>query len=176
VTEGGQISGLAAAVKDVQTVTSSGESVQQLIYGVLVRHATTHADERGDLCEIYDDRWEFTPDPVIYAYFLTLRPGGIRGWSLHSEQDDRLFFAAGTVKVALYDGRQDSPSAGDVNVLFLGTHDRALLRIPPGVYHALKNVGTGDAIVMNLPTRPYDHGQPDKYRLASDSEEIPYRL
>jgi len=167
---------LTVAVKDVQSVTTSGDPVQELIHGVRLRHGTTHADERGDLCEIYDDRWEFTTDPVVYAYLLTLRPGSIRGWSLHTKQDDRLFFASGTVKVALYDAREDSPSVGDVNVLFLGTHDRALLRIPPGVYHAVKNVGTEEAVLMNLPSRAYDHADPDKYRLADDSEEIPYRI
>lgn len=174
--EGGRVRGLTAAVKDAQSVTSAGEPVQPLIHGVRLRHSTTHADERGNLCEIYDDRWEFTIDAVTYAYLLTLRPGAIRGWSLHTKQDDRLFFTSGTIKVALYDAREESPSVGDVNVLFLGTHDRALLRIPPGVFHAVRNVGTDDAVLMNLPSRPYEHSDPDKYRLPSDSEEIPYRI
>jgi dTDP-4-dehydrorhamnose 3,5-epimerase len=176
VSEGGQVRGLAAAVKDVQTVTSSGESVQELIHGVRLRHASTQADARGDLCEIYDERWEFTTEPVPFVYCVTLTPGSVRGWVVHLEQADRLFFSSGTIKVALYDAREDSPTVGEVNVFFLGTNDRALLRIPPGVFHAVKNVGHGEAAFVNLPSKPYDHADPDKYRLPIDSEEIPYRM
>jgi dTDP-4-dehydrorhamnose 3,5-epimerase len=163
-------------VKDAQTVTPDGESVQELIDGVAVRHATTHADERGDLCEIWDERWGFTPQTVPYVYFVELRPGSVRGWIVHLEQDDRLFIASGSIKVALYDAREDSVSVGLVNTFFFGTHDRALVRIPPGVFHAVKNVGHTDAVFVNLPSRPYLHEDPDKYRIPSDSEAVPYRL
>jgi dTDP-4-dehydrorhamnose 3,5-epimerase len=176
VIDGGRVRSLEAAVKDAQTVTSAGESVQELIHGVRLRHATTHADARGDLCEIYDERWEFTTDPVPYVYVVTLNPGSVRGWVVHLEQDDRLFFSAGTIKVALYDAREESPTAGDVNVFHLGTNDRALLSIPAGVFHAVKNVGPAPALFVNLPSQPYNHADPDKYRLPIDTEEIPYRI
>jgi len=29
---------------------------------------------------------------------------------------------------------------------------------------------------VNLPSRPYLHEDPDKYRLPHDTDEIPYRL
>ena len=164
------------AVPAPQTVTSAGADVQQLIEGVQLRRTPTHADERGDLSEIYDDRWEFTPDPLTYAYFITIRPGAVRGWALHLQQDDRLFFGVGTLKIALYDGREDSPTVGLLNVFFLGSHDRALMRIPPGVYHAVKNVGNGDAVFVNLPSKPYLHDQPDKHRVDVENSAIPYRI
>jgi dTDP-4-dehydrorhamnose 3,5-epimerase len=174
--EGGRVRSLEATVRDAQTVTSEGERVQKLIRGVRLRHATTHADERGDLCEIYDERWEFTTDPVPYIYVVTLNPGSVRGWVVHLAQDDRLFFSSGTIKVALYDAREESPTAGDVNVFYAGTNDRALLSIPAGVFHAVKNVGPGPALFVNLPSQPYNHADPDKYRLPVDTEEIPYRI
>jgi dTDP-4-dehydrorhamnose 3,5-epimerase len=176
VIDGGRVVGLDAAVKDAQTVTSSGERVQDLLHGVRLRYARTHADARGDLCEIYDERWEFTTEPVPYVYFVTLHPGAVRGWVVHLEQADRLFFASGSFKVALYDAREDSPSAGELNVFHLGTNNRALLRIPPGVFHAVKNVGSGEAAFVNLPSQPYNHADPDKYRLPLETEEIPYRM
>ena len=111
-----------------------------------------------------------------YVYLVTLRPGSIRGWIVHLEQDDRLFLASGSIKVALYDAREDSRTVGQVNVFFGGTHDRALLSIPPGVFHAVKNVGHTEAVFVNLPSRPYLHEDPDKYRLPSDTEAVPYRL
>ena len=65
---------------------------------------------------------------MTYAYFMTLPPGAVRGWSAHLRQADRLFLASGAVKVALYDVREDSSPLGRVNVFFLGTHERALVR------------------------------------------------
>jgi dTDP-4-dehydrorhamnose 3,5-epimerase len=174
--EGRRVRAFEDTRDDVQTVTSTGESVQELIDGVVLRRSPTQADERGELTEIYDERWGFTSEEVTYAYFMTLRPGAVRGWSVHLRQADRLFFASGALKVALYDGRENSWSYDRVNVFFLGTHDRALLRIPPGVYHAVKNVGLADAVLVNLPTLPYDHANPDKRRLPVDSDAIPYRM
>ena len=171
-----RIRGFDDAVKDVQTVTSEGDSLQQMIDGVAVRRAQTQIDHRGDLCEIYDERWGFTDDPVPFVYMVTLRPGSVRGWVIHLEQDDRLFFGTGTVKVALYDGREGSPTESRVNVLYFGDRDRALLRIPAGVYHAVKNVGHVDAMFVNLPSRPYEHTDPDKYRVPIESSAIPYRM
>ena len=174
--DGGRVQAFDEARDDVQTVTSHGDSVQELIDGVVLRHARTHADERGELCEIYDERWGLTSEAVTYAYFMTLRPGAVRGWSVHLRQADRLFLASGALKVALYDGREDSSSLGCVNVFFLGTHERALVRIVAGVFHAVKNVGLDDAVLVNLPSVPYDHANPDKRRLPIDSGAIPYRM
>ena len=165
---------LDKAAKDTQTVTREGELVQEQIHGVLVRHAITHADERGALTEVFDERWEFTTEPAIYVNTATIRPGQARGWVVHLEQDDRLFFLQGTAKLALYDPREESETFGLVNVFFLGDHDRALVRIPVGVVHAVKNVGDDEVIFLNLPTRPYTHDDPDKYRFPPDA--IPYRL
>ena len=95
---------------------------------------------------------------------------------VHRHQDDRLFFSAGAFKVVLYDARRGSPTHGVVNVLHPGTHERGLLRIPAGVYHAVCNIGTEEALFVNLPTRPYDHADPDKFRLPRENDVIPYRL
>jgi dTDP-4-dehydrorhamnose 3,5-epimerase len=168
------IQGLEHATKDPQTVTREGELVQERIHGVQVRHAVTHADERGTLTEIFDERWEFTLDPVPYVYASTIRPGQVRGWVVHLEQDDRLFFVKGTAKVGLYDAREGSPTFGLGNVFFLGDHDRALVRIPAGVIHAVRNTGTDEVVFINLPTQPYTHDDPDKYRFPPDG--IPVRL
>lgn len=170
------VAGLGASTRDAQTVTPQGELVQEPLDGVRIRAATTHLDERGSVCEVYSPDWDSTGDPVVWLYQTTIRPGQIKGWVLHLEQDDRLFFSSGDVKVVLYDARPDSPTFGRINVHTFGEAHRALLRIPAGVYHALQNVGERDALFLNLPTQPYDHEDPDKYRLPLDTPEIPYRF
>jgi dTDP-4-dehydrorhamnose 3,5-epimerase len=170
------IDGLEQAHKDAATVTAEGDTLQERITGVELRRPPTHADERGALTEIYDERWGFTDDPLVYVYHVTVRSGQLRGWVVHRDQNDRLFAYAGVLKIVLYDARTDSPTHGRVNVFYLGSNDRALLSIPAGVYHAVCNVGDGEGAFVNLPSRPYDHDDPDKYRLPLDNDVIPYRL
>lgn len=170
------IDGLDQARKDASTVTADGERLQELIDGVKLRRPPTHADHRGTITEVYDLRWEFTDDPLVYVYHVTIRPGQVKGWVVHLEQNDRLFAYAGVLKIVLYDARADSPTHGLLNVFHVGGHDRALLSIPAGVYHAVQNVGAEEGAFINLPSQPYQHDDPDKYRLPADNDVIPYPL
>jgi dTDP-4-dehydrorhamnose 3,5-epimerase len=170
------IEGLEHTIKEAPSVAADGASLQNLIDGVEVRATRVHADERGTLCEIFDPRWGFTDDPLVYVYLVRVRPGAVRGWVVHVEQNDRLFVYAGTLKLVLYDGRRESPTYQRINVLHLGDHSPALVSIPHGVYHAVKNVGDREGAFVNLPSQPYRHDDPDKYRLPLDNDVIPYRL
>jgi dTDP-4-dehydrorhamnose 3,5-epimerase len=135
----------------------------------------TRMDEHGTECDIYDERWDDgSGDPVPFVYRVTVRPGQQRGWVVHREQDDRLFFASGAAKLSLWDGREDSPTYRRLEVQVFGTDDRAVVRIPAGVYHAVKNVSDSELVFVNMPTRPYDHMDPDKYRLPLENPVIPY--
>jgi dTDP-4-dehydrorhamnose 3,5-epimerase len=76
----------------------------------------------------------------------------------------------------LYDAREGSATNGLVNEVFLGSANRGLLLIPPGIVHAVVNIGEDELRFVNLPTRPYDHERPDKARLPADTAAIPYEL
>ena len=58
----------------------------------------------------------------------------------------------------------------------LSEHRRRLLNIPAGIWHADRCIGSKDAVAINFPTQPYDHENPDKYRLPLDTDAIPYRF
>jgi dTDP-4-dehydrorhamnose 3,5-epimerase len=165
---------LEAATKFPQTVTPEGERVDELIDGVVLRQSVTHPDERGTVCEIYNPLWGLSDEPLVYVYQITIRPGQVKGFVLHKTYSDRLFFSSGTVKAVLYDDREDSPTHGMLNELHFSDHNRSNLVIPPGVWHAMKNVGTTDALFVNCPTKPYNHEDPDKWSLPKDSDLIPY--
>lgn len=162
--------------QDPQTVTADGQSITPRIDGVKLRYATTQVDERGELIEIFNPAWGIHEAALVYAYQVVVRPQRVRGWALHHEQDDRLFFSMGTIKVVLYDGRPTSPTYRMINEFCLGERNRALLTVPAGVFHAFQNVGQNEAVFINLPTRPYRHDRPDKHRLPLDTDEIPYRF
>ena len=55
--------------KDQQTVAASGEDVQSLPFGVIFHELPTHSDERGTVFEVFDPRWNWHPDPMIFSWF-----------------------------------------------------------------------------------------------------------
>jgi len=80
------------------------------------------------------------------------------------------------VELALYDVRSDSPTRGQVCRLVLSEYDRGSINIPAYVWHGLRNVGDRDVVMVNFPTVPFDHTNPDKYRLPMDTPLIPYHF
>ena len=163
-------------VQDRQTVTAAGEPLAQLPAGVSFREIPTHVDDRGTVAEMFDLRWGWHPDPLVFVYTFTVRPGKIKGWGLHKLHEDRYFLLQGEMEVVLYDERDDSPTRGLVARIYLSELSRRLMNIPAGVWHADHNIGTRDAVVVNFPTIPYDHANPDKYRLPLENDRIPYRF
>ena len=161
-------------VQDVQTVTADGERVGRRIDGLVIRRCPTMEDERGDLVEVFRGEWGVHPAPLVYVYAVTMAPGSIRGWVMHRKQDDRIFVHRGPLQWAFYDDRPDSPTRGLLNKFTWSEMNRVLFVIPAGVYHAVKNVGPHDGLIINMPSRPDDHADPDRYRLSLSHEKIPY--
>jgi dTDP-4-dehydrorhamnose 3,5-epimerase len=143
------------------------------IDGVQLVRLHRYADHRGSLTPIMADR-SFWSEPVVHAYRITVRPGRIKGWGMHRSQADRYYIEAGRVRVVLYDGRVASPTHQEFDELGFDETTPALVRIPPGVWHADQNTGDLDAVILNFPTRPYDPKDPDKHRIDPHSGEIPF--
>jgi dTDP-4-dehydrorhamnose 3,5-epimerase len=78
--------------------------------------------------------------------------------------------------VVLYDNRPDSATYGLVNEIYRTELDRTVMVIPRNVFHAHENVGTTDALFVSMPTRAYQHDDPDVHRLPLDTDLIPYRF
>lgn len=143
------------------------------IDGVWVKDLTVIPDERGRLQEILradDDGFR----KFGQVYVSTTYPGVVKAWHLHKVQDDNFCCVRGMVKLVLYDSREDSPSRGTVTELFIGEHNPKLVRVPAGVYHGWKCVSQEEAIVVNVPTEPYNRESPDEFRAPWDTPDIPY--
>jgi dTDP-4-dehydrorhamnose 3,5-epimerase len=167
---------MAHGHRDTQTVDASGQRLDRLPEGTVLRPLVTHTDERGTVLELFDPRWGVSPDALVFAYTFTIRPGAAKGWGVHLEHEDRYAFVSGELEIVLYDGREESPTHGLESRLFLSEVHRSLLIIPRGVWHAERNVGAVDVRVVNFPTIPYDHTNPDKYRLPLDTDDLPVDL
>src|SRR5215203_996275 len=165
---------LTAAKHDAQTVTVEGRPTGRLTHGVSFYERPTHVDERGSVIELFDPRWNWHPEPLVFVYSFTIRPGYVKGWNLHQHHEDRYFLLQGEMQLVLFDPREGSPTYGEVCVISLNEFNRRLVNVPINVWHADFNCGTKDVLVVNFPTKPYDHANPDKLRLPIDTDLIPY--
>ena len=161
-------------VKDKQTVTPEGKSIAPRIDGLKIRHLPPIEDVRGELVEVYRSEWDMHPDPLVYVYQVFVRPGSIRGWVVHEKQEDRICVSCGILRWVFFDNRPNSKTYKMLNDFTFSERNRVLFVIPRGVYHAVKNIGETEAVFLNMPTRPYDHADPDKFRLPLKNDLIPF--
>ncbi len=130
-------------------------------------------DERGRLMEILRSDEEIFRN-FGQVYMTTAYPGIIKAWHYHKKQDDYFTCISGTMRLALYDARKDSPTYKEINDFTINLENPILVKIPRLVYHGFKCVGDKEAIVINTPTLPYNPDEPDEYRLNAFKNDIPY--
>ena len=144
-----------------------------MIDGVKVKKLRVIPDERGRLMEI------LRRDDALFqkfgqVYMTTTYPGVVKAWHKHERQADNIACVAGMIKMALYDGRPGSPTHKEVNEFYLGVHNPVLVQVPAGIYHGWMGVSLEEAVIINIPTEPYDREQPDEQRLNPHDNDIPY--
>ncbi|MDP2673765.1 MAG: dTDP-4-dehydrorhamnose 3,5-epimerase family protein [Dehalococcoidia bacterium] len=144
-----------------------------MIQGVEIKQLARHADERGFLMELLR-----SDDPIFtrfgQCYVSMNYPGVIRAWHWHKKQDDFFVVVKGMIKVGLYDLREGSPTQGEAAELYLGDNNSIMLKIPVGVVHGYKTVGTEPSLLINFPSELYNPQEPDEYRLPWDTDQIPF--
>jgi dTDP-4-dehydrorhamnose 3,5-epimerase len=143
------------------------------IHGVKTKSLRVIPDERGFLMEILraDDAEMFTRFGQVYV--SATYPGVVKAWHYHQQQVDNFACVAGMVKLVLVDTRTDSPTNGAVNEFFIGAQSPMLVQVPNLVYHGWKCISLDVALVVNVPTEPYDYGAPDEFRIEPH-DTLPY--
>lgn len=144
-----------------------------MIHGVEVKQLKVIPDERGRLMEV------LRCDDSIFnkfgqVYITTAHPGVVKGWHYHKKQEDNMAVVHGMMKIVLFDGRKESPTYGQVNEFFLGIHSPQLVKIPPMVLHGFKCISKEEAMVVNIPSEPYNRESPDEFRVDPHDKKIPY--
>lgn len=144
-----------------------------MIEGVTTRKLRLIPDERGYLMEILRSDWEEF-EKFGQVYVTAVYPGVVKAWHYHRHQTDHFACLQGMAKVVLYDGREGSPTKGEVNEFFIGPLNPLLIKIPPSVMHGFKGLGPGLTLMVNVPTELYNYDSPDEYRLPPHTDQIPY--
>ena len=135
------------------------------IPGVVLKTLGTHLDNRGFFREIVRRSDPFFQEGFAQWSHSKMWPGIVKAWHLHHRQVDWWYCPSGTLQVAVWDQRHGSPAHGKVLELILGEDDNGqVLRIPPGVAHGCKAIGTRPAHLFYITSEEYD---------ASDEGRLP---
>src|SRR3989338_9536026 len=141
-----------------------------MIEGVKTKKLKVIKDFRGYLMEMLraDDALF---DKFGQVYLSVCKPNIVKGWHYHKKQTDNFVVAKGNAKVVLYDNRENSPTKGEVQEVFMGEGNPILLKIPPYVVHGITPVGNEPSYLINCPTEPYDYKNPDEFRIDFKSKD-----
>ena len=142
-----------------------------MIDGVLIHPLRQIPDERGKIMHMLRAN-----DPYFEKfgeiYFSTVYPGVVKGWHLHKEMTLNYAVPMGTIKLVLYDEREESPTRGELIELFIGEGNYVLVKVPPMVWNGFKGIGVMPALVANCATIPHDPNEIS--RLDPHHNHIPY--
>ena len=144
-----------------------------MIKDVQIKKLKLIPDERGRLMEILRSDEEIFQS-FGQVYMTTAYPGVVKAWHYHKKQEDHFTCISGSMKLALFDARGDSPTYKEVNDFIIDLDNPILVKIPKSVYHGFKCIGDKEAIVINIPTLPYNPKDADEYRIDAFSNDVPY--
>lgn len=142
-----------------------------MIDGVKITPLRQIPDERGKIMHMMrNDSELFTGFGEIY--FSCVYPGAIKGWHIHKEMILNYAVPHGKIKFVLYDDRENSPTRGELQEIFLGVDNYCLVTVPPMVWNGFKGIGTDMAIVANCSSIP--HSPDEIMRMDPFDKKIPY--
>ena len=147
----------------------------KLISGVRVTPYPVWPDDRGYFVEIIrigqGPAGQFDPATTQVSAALSY-PGSIKAFHFHLEQTDFWVPAQGMFQVALVDLRQDSPTFGAKNTMYVGGLRPWQIIIPPRVGHGYKVIGKDSAMLVYVTNRVYN--PKDEGRIPYNHADINY--
>ena len=144
-----------------------------------------HTDTRGFFIEqlkrgdLDDDGELFIPEQpfaqmsrsVVYARGGN-PPEPIKAFHWHMRQWDYWDVVLGNARVVLVDLREESPTAGRIQVVSVGEDAPRVVAIPPRVAHGYQCLGLRDVHLVYYVTEPYNRSAPDEGRIPWDDARI----
>jgi dTDP-4-dehydrorhamnose 3,5-epimerase len=144
------------------------------IDGARVVELKRFSDDGGSLTELVR-LVDGTPEAlagftVRQLNYSEMEPGVIKAYHLHARQTDVWYVPpSDRMLVMLLDVRETSPTKNARMRIMLGAGASRLLRIPPGVAHGVRNVGTATGRIIYLTDL---HFSPDP--AACDEGRLPW--
>lgn len=168
---------IAEARQAPQTVTSEWKFVTPVgIEGVQIKDIRNVAIRSGVLTECYRPEWFDDPFEAGHVVYMALMAGAGSSWHCHKKQRDVIVPVSGQMRIGLYDDRPDSPSFRKFRLLNVSVASPVAVRVPPLVWHAIKNPTSEPAAYIVINDEPYRYENPDDWILSAGSAAIPHSL
>ena len=126
-----------------------------MIEGIVITKLKQIEDERGKIMHMMrQDSKVFKKFGEIY--FSTVKPNFIKAWHLHKEATLNYACVFGSVKLALFDDRENSETKGIYQELFLSLDNYSLITIPPNIWNGFKGLYKDYSIIANCLNLPHN--------------------
>jgi dTDP-4-dehydrorhamnose 3,5-epimerase len=144
-----------------------------MINGASVRDLVKYVDDRGYLMEVLrNDDPEYTLFGQVYV--SSCSPGLVKAWHAHRSQKDNICVIKGCIKLAMHDTRDWSDTCDQSQTIVTGELNSKLISIPQCVWHGYMALGNEPAIILNIPTLPYNKEKPDEMRIDPFNNDFGY--
>jgi len=142
-----------------------------MIDGVVITPLRQIPDERGKIMHMMQvDSPGFAGFGEIY--FSCIYPNAIKGWHIHRRMTLNYAVPVGRIKFVLYDEREESPTKGQLQTIFMGLDNYCRVTVPPMVWNGFKGIGLEMAVVANCASIEHDPNEIE--RLDPFDPTIPY--
>ena len=126
-----------------------------MIYGVKVKKMKRIPDDRGTIMHIMKSSdEEFKNFGEVYC--SSIYPGVVKGWHIHSKMTLNYIVLKGMIKFVLFDPREDSPTKGKIQEIYMGDKNFIRVTVPVGVWNGFMGLGVIEALVINFTDIPHD--------------------
>jgi len=105
-------------------------------------------------------------------YFSTIFHNKIKAWHLHKESALNYACVKGSVKLVLYDDREESKSKGVIQEIVMSQENYSLVTIPNNIWNGFKGLGENESIIANCLTIP--HNEKEMVRTDPYNSTIDY--
>lgn len=141
------------------------------IPGVVITPLKRIPDDRGRIMHIVKSSDDiYTQFGEVYC--STVYPGVVKGWHIHDLMTLNYAVIKGMIKFVLYDEREESPTKGKIQEVYIGDHNYVRVTVPPRVWNGFMGIGTEEALVINFTDIPHDPNE--IHRLDPHTGGIPY--
>ncbi len=142
-----------------------------MIEGLKISKLKIISDDRGKVMHMLRN-----DSPIFKSfgeiYFSTIFENKIKAWHLHRESYLNYVCVFGSVKLVLFDEREESSTKNQYQEIFLSPNDYFLVTIPPNVWNGFKGLGKNESIIANCLTLP--HNEKEMVRKKPDDNHFSY--
>ena len=146
--------------------------IKSFIQGVEIIKKNQIVDDRGIILHMLrvDDK---NYKKFGEVYFSTINPNKIKAWHFHKLMTLNYAVVHGSIKLVLYDDRDESKTKGTIQEIILSNENHYLVSIPPKIWNGFCSSDNKHAILANCSDIPHD--KEEIIRLPFDDPKFPYK-